>query len=179
MPVAKRLFDFFAALFGLVVLAPVMAAVALAVRLMTPGPVIFAQTRVGREERPFTCYKFRTMQVGTAQRATHETDASAVTPLGATLRRYKLDELPQLWNVLRGDMSLVGPRPCLPVQSELIRERRERGVFALRPGITGLAQTEGIDMSNPARLAARDADYLRSHSLIMDLKLIVRTLFPG
>jgi len=177
MPTCKRIIDVSAAVAGLLLLWPVMAVIAIAVWLTSPGPAIFAQTRVGRNEQPFTCYKFRTMRIGTAQRATHEVSQSAVTGTGKLLRRFKLDELPQLWNVLRGDMSLVGPRPCLPVQKELVKERRNRGVYALRPGITGLAQVEHIDMSNPKRLAERDADYLERQSVLFDLGLILRTIF--
>jgi len=99
-----------------------------------------------------------------------------VTPLGRWLRRLKLDELPQLWNVLRGDMSLVGPRPCLPSQTELIAERRARGVYALRPGITGVAQVAGVDMSDPPRLAALDATYLATVSAAADLRLLLATV---
>ena len=176
MPSSKRALDFSAALVGLVVLSPVILVVGAVVRFTSTGPAIFRQQRVGRNEQLFTCYKFRTMHTGTAQRATHEINASAITPAGTFLRKFKLDELPQLWNVLHGDMSLVGPRPCLPVQSELVAERRARGVFAIRPGITGLAQVEGIDMSEPKRLAERDADYVRMQNTRLDLSLIFKTI---
>ena len=176
MPSFKRALDFSAALVGLIILSPVILAVGAVVRTTSPGPVIFSQQRVGRNEQPFICYKFRTMRTGTAQRATHEISSSAITPEGRFLRKFKLDELPQLWNVLRGDMSLVGPRPCLPVQKELVAARRQRGVFSVRPGITGLAQVEGIDMSEPKRLAERDADYLRMQNTSLDLSLIFKTL---
>ena len=146
----KRLVDICAALFGLVLSSPLVAVAVLAIRRESPGPAIFRQQRVGRWGREFTCYKLRTMYVGTAHLPTHETQASAVTPLGQKLRRWKLDELPQLFNVLTGEMSLVGPRPCLPTQTALIEARRTRNVFAVRPGITGLAQVRGIDMSEPA-----------------------------
>jgi len=177
MGVFKRIFDVAASLTGVILLAPLMALLWIIVRLTSPGPALFIQQRVGRNEQIFTCYKFRTMHMGTAQRATHEVSQSAVTATGKTLRRFKLDELPQLWNVIAGDMSLVGPRPCLPVQDVLIAERRKRGVYALRPGITGLAQVRNIDMSKPERLAEVDAEYLQSHSLLLDLQLIIRTLF--
>lgn len=172
----KRILDIVAACASLIFLSPLMAIAAVFVRQSSPGPAIFSQQRVGRNEQIFTCYKFRTMHVGTAQRATHEISQNAVTPAGAFLRRFKIDELPQLWNVLRGEMSLVGPRPCLPVQKELIEERRKRGVYALRPGITGLAQIQGIDMSNPKRLAEIDADYLKRQSFGLDLGIIIRTI---
>lgn len=119
------------------------------------------------------------MALGTRVAGTHEVSAASVTSVGKFLRSSKLDELPQLWNVLRGEMSLVGPRPCLPVQEELIEERRKRGVLEVLPGITGLAQVEGIDMSDPQKLASRDADYTNSRSFGLDLKIIARTLFGG
>lgn len=150
-----------------------------AIRLGSPGPGIFTQTRVGRGGAPFTCYKFRTMKTGTAQAGTHEVSASAVTPVGAFLRRTKLDELPQVWNILRGEISLIGPRPCLPVQTELIEARRRRGVFAVLPGISGLAQVEGLDMSDPERLARRDAEYVALQSLLLDLRLMLATATGG
>ncbi len=159
---------------------PLVAAAALWIKLSSPGPAIFAQQRVGRDGKPFRCLKLRTMYVGTKSLPTHEVGEAAVTSAGKVLRRLKIDELPQLWNVLKGEMSLVGPRPCLPSQQELIRRRRERGVYSLRPGITGLAQVEGIDMSDPEKLAARDADYLTSRTFWMDLRIIVKTIFrPG
>lgn len=178
MSQTKRTFDIIVAIAGLVLLLPLFGLIWLMVTMSSPGPALFKQTRVGRDERPFVCYKFRTMYLGTAQRATHELSRSAVTPAGAILRQLKLDELPQLWNVLRGDMSLVGPRPCLPSQAQLIAERRKRNVFAIRPGITGLAQVEGIDMSRSKLLAEVDETYVRSQSLGLDIGLMWRTLLP-
>jgi O-antigen biosynthesis protein WbqP len=173
---AKRLFDLALALPGLVVAVPVVLVAMAVIRATSAGPAIFAQERVGRHERLFRCYKLRTMYLNTPHVATHEVAASAITPVGAFLRRFKIDELPQLWNVVIGQMSMVGPRPCLPAQDELIRHRRALGVFALRPGITGLAQVRGIDMSNPLRCAQTDAEYMRAISLREDLRLIVRTV---
>jgi O-antigen biosynthesis protein WbqP len=172
----KRAFDLLAASAGLVVASPIFLACVLAVRLSSPGPAVFRQTRVGQGERPFTCYKLRTMYLDTGDRPSHEVGASSVTPVGKWLRRLKLDEIPQLWNVATGEMSLVGPRPCLPKQVELVEARRRRGVYALRPGITGLAQVQGVDMSDPERLAALDAEYLRTRSFMGDLKLILATV---
>jgi len=173
--VAKRVLDVVAALAVLVLLSPLMAVVAVLVRRSSPGGAIFAQTRVGRFERPFTCYKFRTMAVGVPNAGTHEAQASWITPVGRKLRAYKLDELPQLVNVLRGDMSLVGPRPCLPNQSEVIEARRARGVFDIRPGITGIAQLAAVDMSTPERLAELDRKYLDTRSLLGDLRILAAT----
>ena len=124
---------------------------------------------------PFVLVKFRTMRPDTASVATHLADASAITPFGRFLRRTKLDELPQLWNVLWGDMSLVGPRPCLFNQQELIAHRAALGVFAARPGITGLAQLQGIDMSTPELLAKTDAQMLASLGVVDYFRYIVLT----
>ncbi len=172
----KRVFDILASVAGLIVFGPVILVLAVWVRRDSPGPGIFAQARVGRGERIFTCYKLRTMRQGTVSAASHETPVSAVTDLGTFLRKWKLDELPQLWNVLRGEMSFVGPRPCLPVQADVIEARRARGVFELRPGITGLAQVHDVDMSQPERLAEVDAEYGATRSFAGDLLLILQTV---
>lgn len=171
----KRAADLAIALAILPVAVPVVLGCMAAVRLSSPGPAIFRQARVGLNEKPFTCYKLRTMYADTPDAPSHETAASAVTPVGRWLRRLKLDELPQLWNILKGDMSFVGPRPCLPSQAELIAARRARGLYAIRPGITGVAQVAGVDMSEPERLAALDATYLDDMSLLADLRLIIAT----
>lgn len=144
--------------------------------LIDTGSPLFRQERVGRHQKLFTLVKFRTMRPGTASVATHLADASAVTRFGHFLRRTKLDELPQLWNVLKGDMSLVGPRPCLPNQQELIAERMQRGVFDARPGITGLAQVNNVDMSNPERLAEIDQEMLQSMKVLEYFRYIVLTV---
>ncbi len=154
-----RFFDIVLSSAGLVLGAPLLVILWVGGFLDTGSP-LFRQERVGRHQKRFALYKFRTMRPGTAHVATHLADAAAVTPFGRFLRRTKLDELPQLWNVLRGDMSLVGPRPCLFNQEELIAARERLGVFAARPGITGWAQIEGIDMSTPTRLAEMDARML-------------------
>ncbi len=175
----KRVFDF--------VLAAAMALPVGLVTLLlcavsyreTGGQPLFLQTRVGRGQRPFTLVKLRTMAVGTANVASHEVNAEAViTSSGRWMRRFKFDELPQVWNVLLGDMSFVGPRPCLPTQHELIEERAVRAVFKMRPGITGLAQVQGVDMSTPKRLAELDALYARQRTFLGDMKLLVQT-FAG
>jgi len=172
----KRAFDALASALFLALFWPLFLIIVITIRLQSPGNAIFAQTRVGRNERPFTCYKLRTMYQGTANLPTHEVQASAVTGLGEYLRRFKIDELPQLWNVLIGDMSLVGPRPCLPSQTELVEGRRQLGVLEMRPGITGLAQVSGVDMSDARRLAEIDARYVRTQSFFGDLWLIWATL---
>ncbi len=151
-----RTLDVLFSVLGLLAALPLLL-VLLILGLLDTGSPLFWQARVGRHQQPFTLVKFRTMRRDTASVATHLADASAVTPFGSFLRRTKLDELPQLWNVLKGEMSLVGPRPCLFSQYELIAERAAHGVFDVRPGITGLAQVSGIDMSAPKLLAETDA----------------------
>ena len=172
----KRVFDVTACGLFLLFFWPIFLIVIVAIRLQSPGPAVFKQVRVGQNGRPFTCYKLRTMYTGTSDVPTHLVAASAVTALGEHLRRFKIDELPQLCNVLIGDMSLVGPRPCLPSQTELVEARRKLGVLAVRPGITGLAQINGIDMSDANRLAEIDARYVRTQSLSGDFRLIWATL---
>lgn len=173
----KRLLDIVFSICGLVVGVPVMLVCALLIRLDSPGHPLFAQIRVGRNGKLFVCYKLRTMRAGTPNVATHEASRASVTRIGQVLRKTKIDELPQLWNVLVGEMSLVGPRPCLPSQIELIEARRARGVLALRPGITGIAQVAGVDMSDPERLAVLDARYVGDHSLATYFTLLFRTVF--
>ena len=159
---------------GLTLLSPLMLLVLLLAWLDTGSP-FFQQQRIGRNRRPFVLIKFRTMRPGTASVASHLADASAVTALGRCLRRTKIDELPQLWNVLKGEMSLVGPRPCL-FDQELIEERAKRGVYNARPGITGLAQVRGIDTSAPVLLARTDAVMLATLNLRNYFRYIVLTL---
>jgi lipopolysaccharide/colanic/teichoic acid biosynthesis glycosyltransferase len=159
-----RLLDILFSTLGLFLGAPLLLILTFIGWLDTGSP-LFRQTRIGRHQQPFTLVKFRTMQVGTASVATHLASASAITPFGRFLRRTKLDELPQLWNVLKGDMSLVGPRPNLPNQTELIHERAKLNVYATRPGITGLAQIQNIDMSTPKKLAITDAKMLKNFKL--------------
>jgi O-antigen biosynthesis protein WbqP len=156
-----RFFDVVFAALGLIAASPLLLVLFLLGLLDTRSP-LFRQKRVGLGQHPFTLFKFRTMRPDTVSVATHLADPSSVTPFGKFLRKTKLDELPQLWNVLIGDMSLVGPRPCLFNQEELIQERQQLGVFAVRPGITGLAQIQGIDMSTPVLLAKTDAVMIAS-----------------
>lgn len=172
---AHRGLDVLLSATGLLLLAPLLALVWV-VGLIDTGSPLFRQQRVGRLQKPFVLTKFRTMRPDTASVATHLANPAAVTPYGRFLRRSKLDELPQLWNVLKGEMSLVGPRPCLPNQTDLVQERERRGVFSMRPGITGLAQVQGVDMSEPARLAELDAQMLRQLDFWLYLKLIALTL---
>ncbi len=171
----KRTFDIVLALLLLPFAAVIIAALAVVIRATSPGPAIFRQERMGRKERPFTCLKLRTMRIDTPNAPSHDVGASAVTGVGRLLRRTKLDELPQLWNILMAEMSFVGPRPCLPTQTALIEARRSYGLSAIRPGVTGVSQIAGVDMSDPQRLAALDATYLENMSLRRDLQLILAT----
>ncbi|GEK45905.1 sugar transferase [Halomonas pacifica] len=170
-----RLLDIQLSLFGLVVSVPLLLVLWI-IGYFDTGSPLFRQERVGRRQRPFTLVKFRTMRPDTASVASHLADASAVTPFGRFLRRTKLDELPQLWNVLRGEMSLVGPRPCLFNQQELIEERQRRGVFEARPGITGLAQVNEIDMSTPQLLAETDSEMLSGLTIVNYFRYIALTV---
>jgi lipopolysaccharide/colanic/teichoic acid biosynthesis glycosyltransferase len=156
-----------------------LIAVWIGIKVTSKGPGFFVQERVGRAQQPFICYKFRTMREGTKQAGTHEVSQVAVTGIGRFLRRSKIDELPQIWNLIKGDMSLVGPRPCLPVQQELREARQRRGVFDIRPGITGLAQIQGVDMSAPGKLAKIDAQYIAARTVLLDLKIVLNTVGGG
>ena len=169
-----RISDLLLSALGLLVLFPILCLLAVIGWFDNRSP-LFRQHRVGRYQQPFVLVKFRTMRPDTASVATHLADSSAVTSYGRFLRRTKLDELPQLWNVLHGDMSLVGPRPCLFNQHELIAERGLRGVFDVRPGITGLAQVQGIDMSTPELLAKTDAEMIASLNIMNYFRYIFLT----
>jgi lipopolysaccharide/colanic/teichoic acid biosynthesis glycosyltransferase len=173
--ILRRSLDLAFALFVLLFLNWALLLIWIIIRLESPGPGLFKQERVGKNLKPFTLYKFRSMATGTKTAPTHETSQSSVTRFGQFLRKTKLDELPQAWNLIRNDISLVGPRPCLPIQAELIACRSERNVFAIKPGITGLAQINNIDMSDPERLAEWDARYMALRGLIFDIKIMIRT----
>ncbi len=170
----KRLFDCLLALCATVVLALPVALVALAVRLTSPGPALYWSDRVGRDNTIFKMPKFRSMRVGTPAVATHllTNAASHLTPIGGFLRRSSLDELPQLWSILVGDMSFVGPRPALFNQHDLIALRTAQGVHALTPGLTGWAQVNGRDELPIPDKVALDAAYLRRQSLDFDLRIL-------
>ena len=176
----KRAVDILGALAGLIVLSPVFAAVAVAVRLDSPGPALHWSRRVGRRERIFAMPNSRTMSLGAPDVATHllADPARWVTPLGRFLRRTSLDELPQLWSVLLGDMSLVGPRPALFNQDDLMALRREAGVDVLRPGLTGWAQINGRDELPIPEKVRLDAEYLARRSLVFDLRIFWRPSSP-
>ncbi len=178
-PYIKRGADVILSLLALICLSPVYLIVALAVKLSSPGPVLFRQKRVGRGGRLFTIYKFRTMRTDTPRdTATHllQDPSRYITRVGAFLRRSSLDELPQFFNVLKGDMSIVGPRPALYNQYDLIAAREKAGVNAVRPGITGLAQISGRD-ELPIPVKVRyDREYVENLSLNMDARCFFGTI---
>jgi len=174
----KRLFDLVLALCAVLILFLPVVLVAFAVRLTSVGPVLFRTQRVGKGNKLFTMYKFRTMRIETPQVATHllkEPD-QFLTPIGKFLRRTSLDELPQLINVLRGEMSLVGPRPALFNQDDLVALRTARGIDALTPGVTGWAQVNGRDELPIPEKVKLDEWYLKNRSFWLDLKVVVMTV---
>ena len=170
-----RLVDFIAAFIGIIVLSPFILLIAIILYLEHRKP-FFIQKRVGKNRVEFTLIKFRSMSPKAANLPTHEISADLITKTGKFIRATKLDELPQLWNVLKGEMSLVGPRPCLPIQEELINERQALGVFKLRPGITGPAQVKNIDMSTPKKLALEDSQMVGNLTLFSYLKYVLMTV---
>jgi len=170
-----RLLDMLFSLLGLVCGFPVLVLLTL-VGYFDTGSPIFRQERVGKHQKPFTLVKFRTMAVNTESVATHLASSASITRFGQFLRKTKLDELPQLWNVLKGDMSLVGPRPGLFNQEELTSERAKLDIYSARPGITGLAQVNEIDMSTPKLLAETDQKMLQSLTLADYFRYILMTV---
>ncbi|NYT72946.1 sugar transferase [Halomonas sp. QX-2] len=175
MTIILRFFDILFAATGLLIGLPLLLILAL-IGYWDTGSPLFLQKRVGYRGQPFVLIKFRTMKPDTAWVASHLADSSSITKFGHFLRRTKLDELPQLWNVLKGDMSLVGPRPCLYTQDELIKERTERGVYNARPGITGLAQLNDIDMSTPQLLAETDQKMLATMAILTYFRYLFLTV---
>ena len=171
-----RIFDILFSFLGLVLLSPILI-VLMVIGYFDTGSPIFRQERVGMGKKPFRLMKFRSMHLNAPSVATHLSNASSITPFGSFLRKSKLDELPQLWNVFVGDMSLVGPRPNLFNQEELIAERDSKGVYAVRPGITGLAQINKIDMSTPKLLAETDAKMIQNLNTLGYFKYIFLTVF--
>ena len=170
-----RLVDFIAALIGIILLSPFILLIAI-ILFLEHGKPFFIQKRVGKNMVEFTLIKFRSMSPKAANLPTHEISTDLITRTGKFIRATKLDELPQLWNVLKGEMSLVGPRPCLPTQEELINERQALGVFKLRPGITGPAQVKNIDMSTPKKLALEDSQMVGNLTLGAYVKYVLMTV---
>lgn len=170
-----RFFDFIFSFLGLLFLLPI-GIILYIIGLFDTGSPIFIQERVGKNKKPFNLVKFRTMTKDTKSVASHLANKSSITNFGSFLRKTKLDELPQLINVLKGDMSLVGPRPNLFNQTELIEERDKLGVYRVVPGITGLSQINEIDMSTPQKLAEKDAEMIANYNLDNYFKYIFATL---
>ena len=173
----KRAFDLLLAIVAALMLALPIAFVALLVRLTSPGPVLYWSDRVGRRNRIFKMPKFRSMRIGTPAVATHLlADADRyLTPIGSLLRKSSLDELPQLWSILKGDMSFVGPRPALFNQDDLIALRTQQGVDELVPGLTGWAQINGRDELPIPHKVALDVEYLKRRSLAFDCLILWQT----
>lgn len=180
---AKRAFDMTASACGMILLSWLIVGTAVAVKLTSPGPVIFKQQRVGKNKELFNIYKFRTMRIDTPDLPSHMIDANDwLTPIGAVMRRLSLDELPQLWNIFRGDMSAVGPRPALWSQFDLVAERDKYGANCVRPGLTGWAQINGRDELTIESKAMRDGEYVANRGVAFDLKCFFGTfakLFTG
>ena len=171
-----RIFDFFFSLLGIIFLSPLFT-VLYFVGFFDNGSPLFIQSRVGYNLKSFSLIKFRTMPIGVRSAGTHLIKNIKLTSFGNFLRRTKLDEIPQLLNVLFGDMSLVGPRPCLFNQKKLINERKKRGVYKVRPGITGLAPINGIDMKTPTLVAKTDQTMIKNMSLYNYFYYIFKTIF--
>ena len=173
----KRVFDFIISLIGVIVLSPIILIVALAVKFTSPGPMLFKQRRIGKNNVEFEIYKFRTMRIDTPNVPTHllENPEQWITPVGKFLRKTSLDELPQLFNILKGEMSIVGPRPALYNQIDLKEMRTEAGVHKLVPGLTGWAQINGRDEIPLSLKVKLDKEYLIKKSFFFDIKIIFMT----
>ena len=170
-----RFLDILFSFFGLVILSPFFLIISL-LGIFDTGSPLFIQKRVGIEKKPFKLIKFRTMSIETESVASHLASSANITKLGKVLRKTKLDELPQLINVLLGSMSFVGPRPNLYNQLDLINHRSKKGIYKVRPGITGLAQINNIDMSTPELLAKIDGEMIQDMSLVNYFKYIMQTV---
>ncbi len=177
----KRFFDFLFSLLALIILSPVILVLSLLVLVSSGRPVIFRQERVGYGNKLFTIYKFRTMKDGMRQTRTEDlTDEEVendITFIGKILRKLSLDELPQLFNILKGDMSFVGPRPLIPQEEEIRAMREEYNVYSVRPGITGWAQVNGRDFISDEQKAKLDKEYVENHTIIMDIKIMFKTVW--
>ena len=175
----KRIFDLSLALLAMILLLPVLLLVYLLVRITSRGPAIYWSDRIGKNNVVFRMPKFRSMSTDTPVLATHllQNPQSYLSPIGALLRKTSLDELPQLWSILKGDMSLVGPRPALFNQNDLIKLRTERGIHHLVPGLTGLAQINGRDELSIPEKVKLDEEYLNRRSIFLDIKILAATFF--
>lgn len=174
----KRTFDFMSTLIAIILLSPVLLLLALIIKCTSPGPILFKQRRIGLNNQEFMIYKFRTMRIDTPDVATHllKNPEQYITKFGRFMRKTSLDELPQLFNILKGEMSIVGPRPALYNQYDLIEMRTNVNVHTVRPGLTGLAQVSGRDELELDEKVDFDQQYLEKQSFFYDLKLIFLTL---
>lgn len=172
----KRALDFLGAAIALTILSPLLLALAIGVRLSSPGPSLFRQARAGRYGQTFRIYKFRSMPADTRDAASDQLGEVQLRPFGKFLRRSNLDELPQLYNILRGDMSFIGPRPPLPSQTDLLELRKQNGALECRPGLTGLAQVNGFDGMSAEVKSRFDGQYAANISLWNDIVVVFKTL---
>lgn len=171
----KRVLDFIGAAIALVILSPIMLVVALMIKIFDPGPVIFSQTRTGRQGNEFRFYKFRSMPVNTGDIPSGDLGKIELSWIGRFIRRTNLDELPQLLNIVRGDMSIIGPRPPIPKQTTLIELRKQNGALELRPGLTGLAQVSSYDGMPEEEKARYDGLYAANVTLWKDALIVLKT----
>lgn len=173
----KRIFDIASSTYAVLVLSPILIIVSLLIRLESKGPIIFTQKRPGKNNRMFRIYKFRSMREGTPDLATDKIDANMyITRVGHFIRKTSIDELPQLFNIIKGDMSVVGPRPPLYNQYEFIEERTKHDVHTVRPGLTGLAQVMGRDDIPDKDKVVYDEFYIRNKSFVLDMYIILKTI---
>lgn len=172
----KRLLDIFIVLVAVICLSPLMIVVALLIKIVDPGPIIFKQRRVGKNGESFSFFKFRSMPVNTGDLASDEVGHIKITWVGKMIRRTNIDELPQLLNIIKGDMSIVGPRPPIPSQEELLQLRKENYSLLVRPGLTGLAQVNSFDGMTVAQKAKFDGEYVKNITFLNDVKIILNTV---
>lgn len=172
----KRLCEFLAVFILLILIFPILLVIAIFIKLHDGGPIIFKQRRIGKDGKEFLFLKFRSMPVNTPNVVSTNTGQLNITPIGKIIRRTNLDEIPQFINVLKGDMSLIGPRPCLPNQSSLIDLRIQSGAIKLRPGLTGWAQVNAYDYMPEEEKARFDGEYYKELSLWLDIRIIFRTV---
>ncbi len=175
----KRFFDFILSLLAIIILSPLLLILSLTVLIDDGAPVIFKQDRVGKDNKLFKVYKFRTMKKNTANVPTAELKDAGnyITKSGRMLRKTSLDELPQLFNILKGDMSFVGPRPLIPEEAKIRALRLKNGIYSVRPGMTGLAQINGRDTLDDESKTRYDKKYIEEQSLLLDIKIIIQTVF--
>ena len=171
-----RIFDLFLSIFIILISLPLLLFIYLLIKFKYGSPLFF-QERVGKNLKKFKLIKFRTMRIGTKDCPTHLVDNSRITPIGKIIRKTKIDEIPQFFNVLKGEMSIVGPRPCLVTQKQLIKQRKKLNIHKFTPGITGLAQIKGVDMSNPKLLAELECIMVKNFTIKKYFYYFLKTLF--